>query len=475
LIATVRDHGINVGFIRSLAKTHVDNVVGGGPILQVQTKENDWNQRVELYLAREAERSDYRGILSLGQQARLCEKATIADGDVGAIMILGGQLQWIEADRIYDPPADRQAGNRVYVHGVEKDSTDRPLAYHVWDRGRSQFSNSYAGRYEREFFIHCFDPERFAQDRGLSAFVAALNDSQDLREFLEAVKGCAKIENILGLVFKTDLAKSGTTNPLGLPTSFDDTDALGATERRKEIAIGQGAWTLDLLPGEDVTTVQRTTPGPQFEPFVFMFLRFIALAVDMPLEIALHYYSRGSFANIKGAIGQYHASILVRRSRLEQQFLNRWANWRIDDGIRLWVAGDLVNGLKPPRGVKIDPHDYVWQWPMLPLFEPEKEIDNDAKAYKLGAASLSSINAKRNQDWEQITRQKLRERIRIREIGTEEGATTADVEAVMPQLLLPGEPIAGQQDAGQDAAPGSVDGPEDSAIREEDGKEEDDK
>jgi capsid protein len=446
MVATARDLVLNFSLARGLIQTHVNNVVGSGPRIQFKTKDTAWNMRAEKHFNRWGRNCDIRGVLDWGRYVRMIERRTIVDGDVGVILSRGQKLQGIESDRIANPP-DKNSNARDWVHGVNVNEILKPLAYGIYSRGNA---NNCQSRSSSDFI----DPDRFDQVRGLSALISAINDLQDSRETLEVVKGSIKLENLIALIFKMKQTSDSTFNPLGDITNFDINNAAGNTEQRKEVQIGPGVNTIEVGPDEDVTALEKKTPGNMFNDWMMFQIRLAGLALDMPLEIAFLFFTRGSFSSLKGSIGQYHASVRVRRTRLENQVLNRIAEWQIMGSIKRWrieeakgvPLGERI-GLEPPEGDEINPRMFGWQWDMLPFLEPDKQIKADVEEYKAGATTLQDINGKRGKDWEDVMEQRAREVLTAQEIAADKGVPE---QLLLPQVNTPGQEIVESNDNGDD-------------------------
>jgi len=384
----------------------------------------------------------------------MIERRTIVDGDVGIILARNQKLQGIEGDRIANPP-DVGTQDPAWVFGVNVDNILRPLKFGVYNRGNAnqsygRLSGNFIKNVPARNFVHSFDPDRFDQVRGLSALISAINDLQDSRETLESVKGAIKLENILALIMKLKPTSSQNQNPLGALTDYKVTKADGASETRKEFKVNQGINTMEIDIDEDVLSLEKKNPGNNFNEWMIFQIRLAAMALDMPLEIAFHFYTRGSFSSLKGAIGQYHATVNVRRSRLEDQVITRIAEWVIFGSIKRWIIEEakgvpieLRAGLEPPVK-EIDPRLFGWQWDQLPFLEPNKQIEADTAEYKAAATTLQDISGKRGRDWEDVLEQRSREYMKAVEISERDGTP---LETLVPQLSMPGEEKAATEPA----------------------------
>ena len=439
MIATIRNLVTNFSICRGLLSQHVNQVVGKGPRLQMQSGDKEWDNRIEKRWKEftKAKNFDVRGVVGFGKFVSLTERGTARDGDSGILLVSKGddrgKLQAFEADRIADPPSkkmENRGDDNQFIFGIQTDSKLKPKFYHLYRRGpkfgrrsSTRSKDDYLAAVKPEDFIHSIDYDRFDQTRGISAFIAAINDLQDERETLENVKGSMKLENVLALIVTGKSNIDPNSSALGTLTDYETVNAEGDDETRKEISMGTGLQTLELGEDEDAKPFEKRTPGNNFEPFMMFLVRMSALAVDMPLELALWFFTRGSFANLKGAIGQYQAVVDIKRERIEDQVCDRIFDW----WLRLAIDDDKE--LVPPdESEKVDPFGHIWLWPQMPLLEREKEIKADSQAYQAGVTTLSDMTGRRGKDFEEVTRQRAKEKKFLRDIEREFGLPDGDLE-----------------------------------------------
>lgn len=436
MIQTVRDLILNSSLIRGMIQTHVNNVVGNGPRLQMRSGDNKYDERAEAYFSKFAYQADLNEMLDFGRMVRIGYWDEIRDGDSGMIFwpYGMGKLQGVTGDLIADPRRNEKQESKQYTFGVESNKKGTPLAYHVWPspphgrRGRQGKPT----RIKKEDFIFLFDPESYGQKRGISKFVSAITDAQDAREILEAVKGSVKLENWMGIFLKKHPAEGVESNPWGGTDTY--TAGNNGGDVRREFRIAPGINVNELMPDEDVTALKKETPHKELQEFLLLIARFIGLALGMPLEIALQFYSRGSYATLKGAIRQYHGVIERERQNLRYQACNPIA-WRVlERGHRLWIESGGKEGLQPPEpqdehGKLTNHRRNYWQWPALNFLEPEKQLKSDAGYYALGRDTLDDIALSVNKDWEAQYKQRAKEIKRLIEI--------ANNEEIDPRFLIP--------------------------------------
>jgi capsid protein len=454
MIATARDLFFNFSFAKGILRQHVKHVYRGGPILQSRSGDPEFDKRSEEYFGRWAQKCDIRGILFFRRFLKVSEARELVDGDCGIVLAKNTKLQGIEADRIADPPGDQKKRGRKYSEGVEMNKEGRPVAYHVHKRGRFAGSpGTWQARYEAKDFVYCIQPERFSQVRGVTWPVSALTDMRDLQETMEAVKGKAKLENLLGVVTKSQSPSLDDQSLWGGLTPYDETDMEGQDEERSEVKLGQGLYSWELQPGEEIQVVESKTPNKEMAEHILTLIRWIALTLEMPLEIALQFFTRGSYSAHRAAVLEYDASIKERRFEIKNFRLDRIHRWVISRALK-------AEELDPPKEwdpddpfhSKHNPWAHVWQWGGVPLLDPDKERKADTLSYKLGIESLADICARNGSYWQDVARQRISE---VKWIIAEANKEGVDPNLVLPQVMAPGQKTAAAAGGARNAGRGA--------------------
>lgn len=433
MISTSRDIFFNYALPAGILRGHVKNMIGHGPRLQMTTEDDEYNARAENYWNRRKDLIDVRG-MSFAESIQVGESREVVDGDYGVVLVKGGQTQHIEGDRIQDPPGDKKTRGRKYVSGVEMTREGIPIAYHIWNRGRTKNQMRYGGRIEAKNFIHCFRPSRFDQARGFPWLISAVNDMQDLRETFEAAKGKMKIENMLGLAIKSQMPEADEITSLwGGLTPYQESDAEGNDENRYEVQMGQGVHSFQLRDGEEIQVIESKTPNQYFEPMTLLLVRQISLPLDMPLEIALQFFTRGSYSGHRAAFIQYFEAAKQRRSQIEHNRLDREAGWVLRRAIK-------AERLEGPKDESVNPTSHIWQWPGLALLDPDRQRKGDTTGYKLGVESLADITGRDGKFWQDVALQRIKE---IQWIEAAAKEAKVDPNKVLPAVAAPGEKPVG--------------------------------
>ena len=429
LISTSRDIFLNSSIPDGIRQQHVKNMIGTGPRLQMRTADPEYNNRAEAYWNRRKDLLDVSG-LTFNESLKVGEYTEIETGDYLRLKVKKGQTQFIEGDRIADPPGDKKTPGRRYVDGVELDRNGAPVAYHIWRRSRKGKSKGYQGRVKVEDAWHIRRRRRFDQVRGMPWCVSCVNDMQDLRETMESAKGKWKLANMLAVATYTDPGSFGVNNSIwGGLTEFLKTTSDGGDENAYQVRLGPGLRTFDLRPGEKVETIQDRTPGPNFEAMVLMMIRFIGLVLEMPLEIALQYFTRGSYSAHRAAFVQYFDSVKARRQEIEENHIDNLVGWVLYRAIK-------TGALQGPNDDVTDPTQHVWQWPGRVIVDPDKQRKGDTQGYNLRAESLGDICGRDGKDWQEVLDAHGKEVAYAMEVARRENVP---VELILPAVLAPGQ------------------------------------
>lgn len=441
MVAQVRDLVMNFSLMRGILRTHVNNVAGNGPRLQMTTTDMEYNDRFEAYWRQVfATNCDVSGVLDFGRFVRVGFWDFLRDGDaaLGIIEKPGFlKLQGITGDRIADPPKEHKRKTRQYTYGIEMDAKAMPLRVHVYQSGKGQPRRDYAGSFKWDDVCWMYDPESFEQRRGISRFVSAINDNQDIREILEAAKGTMKLENWLGVFIKKHPGDSAQQGPFAGNDTYSAYTNDGGTDERREFMVAPGININELMPDEDIQSVKKETPGSTFQEAILFQARLAGLVTGMPLEVALQYYTRGSYAALKGALRQYHGVVIQERENLEFMVCDRVLMRVQNHAHAQYAATGGKMGVEPPKEGTINPYAHAWQWPVLLSLEPEKQELADHRRYALGKCSLDDMSKAENKDWLDITRQRIKEYQTIIQMAK-------DAE-VPPEWVLPRAVIQAQE------------------------------
>lgn len=207
---------------------------------------------------------DISGRLSWVELQRLCLESMARDGEVFIRKIRSGNrfqfsLQLIEADMVDERKNEVLAnGNRIRL-GIELDSFDKPVAYHIFERHPGDYTMGGTAtrtiRVPAAEIIHLYRAHRPGQTRGIpwtSAVMTRLHhiDAYEEAAIINARYGASKMG------FFTHTAEAG-------PYLADGADVKG--NLISEVEPGQ----LETLPvGYDFKSFDPAYPNNEYDPFI---------------------------------------------------------------------------------------------------------------------------------------------------------------------------------------------------------------
>lgn len=354
-------------FAKGMVAAKVNDVVGRGPQLQVQTPDATLNKAIE------SAWTAWSKEINLPAKLRTMASAYYVDGEAFAERIsnpnLLGEikldLRLTEAD-LWTNPTGMSSLNEV--DGIRYDDSGVPVSY---DRLRMHPGDDFADgsvspteieTIPAENVIHWFRVERPDQRRGVSALATALPLFAELRRYRLATIAAAEIAADYSAVMYSD-ASAFSENPDEVDENFLTVDL----ERRAMLTLPAG-WKLAQLKAEQPTT--------QFGSFSEHILMEVGRCLHTPLNIICGSSREYNFASGRLDYLLYWNQNDVDRSDCELVVLERLFRWWLDEAL-------LVNGLIPPLGeLRTVDHRFVFP-PRRPV-DPESQAATDEKYLALG-------------------------------------------------------------------------------------------
>lgn len=387
-------------FAFGAANSFAEDVVGTGPRLQLLGLPDEAARAVES--AWQAWADEVR----LADTLRLMVRAGVVDGESFALTTENSELRHpvqldfraFECDRVTDPTLLVSAS---LVDGIEYDRWGNPARYTVLRQhpgdtgGGGVFGPLEFDTYPAEQVYHWYRADRPGQSRGVSWLTPALPLFSVLRRYTYAVLGSAELAaNIAGML-KSDL-------PPGEETSAPEITAM------QEVEIPRGA-LLTLPPAWDVTQLKAEQPTQQFGDFRANILVEIARVLNMPLNRITgnssgYNYSSGRLDHLT-----YHAGGWRLRQTLKV--------WGLDRLFRAWLDEAALVGVLPDGLPPFDQWAWDWQWDAFGDIDPLKESQASEKLLALNLTDLAEQCAARGRRWDDVLRQRAREKALMDELG----------------------------------------------------------
>ncbi len=389
---------------------------------------------------------DFYGLQSLAFRSAL------ESGDVFALtpeIDRGGPyhlaIQLIEADRVCNPAWS--ADTDTLRAGVVITPLGEPVAVHICNRhpdshGFRAKSPSWErrdmrGAGGRVNVIHLFDRRRPGQTRGIPVLAPVIEPLKQLGRYTDAELQAAVVSGAFSVFLKMDpdafdglFDDGGQKNYLGNAAAWDGT--LGSSSTMD----GPGK-AVNLLPGEDVVSVNPGRPNSEFDPFVQAIIRQVGVALEVPFEVLIKHFT-ASYSAARAALLDAWRFFRGRRDWLATNFCAPI--------YRLWMDEAVATGRLYAPGYFADPllrkawQSAVWIGDGPGSIDPMKEVDAARERVALGISTRAAESILHDGvDWEVKHAQLVKEETARKGDGL--GATTG--QASPP---TPAEPPARQED-----------------------------
>lgn len=401
MIERARYYQRNDPLIQQGVRRLVANVVQEGFTLDVNTGDevldddikarwNDW--------AQDADQCHSERELTFRQQEQLVLSTMIVDGDLLALPLKTGELQFVEAHRLRTPRNTR----KNVINGVLLDGKARRTEYWVTRenlqarQGLTKVSDiiKYPARDSqgKRQVNHIYSPFRFSQRRGVTALapVAETIGIHDDIQFSTLVK--TQMAAMIAIIKERDSEYRG---PSDLQYGNQSTeDVSGYTRTLEEIQAGV---EIAGNPGERVVGFSPNIPNPEFFPHAMMVLTFIAINLDLPVHVFLLDPSRTNFSGWRGAIDQARLRFRQLQLMLSEVFHQRTYKFKLMQ----FIETDAAIASAAQRG-DIDIFKHRWNCPGWPYLEPMKDAAADLLQQRNALNSPRRIQAMRGREWNDI-------------------------------------------------------------------------
>ena len=322
-------------------------------------------------------RCDISGRHRLAKMVQMAFWGFLVDGDHGFIEVAPLEsptqefcLQSIEADRI-GSPLDQQVQEN-YIGGITLDPiTGRIGSFRVYRRTRT---NQYLDPRDIPYnsFIHLFDADSSDQYRGRTKLLRLLNDSRDIREWIDFEKMVGKTQSQFAAL-------------IGLKDPFKDGAAAwsGKTEQGTPTQPAQWGQILRMAEGEVFNMLAPPSrPSGAFLAFVQVLIRKMAVSLDLP------YGFLWDLATLGGVTARIEVQQAMRRIEYWQELLKIKVLNRVRNKV---IAQGIANQFLPPHPLwrKVE-----WHFGPSIITDVGYDMDADIAATSHGITRISDITAK---------------------------------------------------------------------------------
>lgn len=356
-----------------------------------RTEDKGFNREFEAAVEEWSKRGTFERTRRHSRQRaiRMSECRRTLDGDILAVKINNGQLQFIEGDRVRNPMGAVRtlSDGSKWANGVRCDGADAALGYAVHRRlpgGGFDFEREVPAR---NAWLHGYFEGRFDQARGISPVSTSLARLTHVYEGLEYAHAKAKLQQLLGLIFMRQFSP-GDSGVIG--ETSEDAAEDGDTQPRYKVDMGRGLWSLDMEPGDEAKIMETAHPSNEFQAYTQLALAIALKSLDIPFS-----FFDEAHTNFHGSLRALQLYIRSAKSKQEdnQEFQTEWVTWRAAVAIR---DGDL----RLPSGWTLDDLHHEFIPDGVPWWDKAKELRGDLMGISAGLDSPQRIAHERGVDFE---------------------------------------------------------------------------
>jgi len=380
---------INNANVEGVINTHAGDVVGeSGPVLQVESDNDKYNDALEHVWSQWWARPDRAGVLSgvdmltldvemMWQTGEFFEQE-VTDADAEGPVKL--RLRSIHGRRCYTPIA--KMGDESITLGIKRDRFGKPLEYYIETalEGESLRSLNLAPQPIRAGdIIHGFKVREPDQARGVPWLASSLQAIADLRDYDVQVMDAARAAADMAVLLYTK-------NP---DADYHEVSETVEIERRMMTTLPP------LYEAQQLTPQQ---PANTYRDFRAERLRELGRPVGMPLMMVQLDSRNHNFSSARFD------------SRVYTRALCKLQNWLVNVKLARNVRAvareaELARAIpKRPERVR-----QVWTWPRLPDVDPQKEEKAVTERLKNETTTLQVECARKNVNWEDVLKQRAKE------------------------------------------------------------------
>lgn len=318
-------------------------------------------------------------------------------------------LQLLEGDRVCNP--NRLANTATMIEGIElAPATQEPIAYHI---ARRHPGEVFAGANEwtrvaargdqtgRRNVLHLFKPLRPGQVRGIPWIAPVLEPLKQLDRWTENELNAAVTSSIFSVFAKMD--------GQAFQDIFDgegESEALLSQRSNWSGELTSGK-AINLLPGEELGSVESKRPNPLFDPFWIAMVRQIGMALEVPYEVLVMHF-QSSYSAARGALLMAWKFYKARRDLLAKKMCQ--------PVYELWLADEVAEGRISAPGFFSSPlvraswSKCLWTGDGPGSIDPGKEVDAAQKRVEMGISTLEAESILHDGvDWQTKHRQRVTE------------------------------------------------------------------
>jgi lambda family phage portal protein len=408
---------------------NTDGTINTELAAQIRKLWRDWSKRPEVTWCHD-----------WASTQRLCARAWVRDGEFLAQKVLGNvvtldhgtrvpfSLELLESDLL--PFELISWDNPTITAGVERNAWGRPVAFHVYRRhpGDWQSVNSFRlhpgstdlKRISADRMIHTKLVDRFRQARGVSVFASVLGRLDDIKDYEESERIAAKVAASMAAFIKK-----------GRPEEYEQQvdPATGQTAPRN-LKFAPGMIFDDLMPGEEIGTIDTSRPNTNLEKHRNGQLRAVASGVGTTYSSLSKNYD-GTYSSQRQELVEGWGVYAI----IQAEFCSQFVRPVYEAFLSAATAAGL---LRLTRGVDPDSlDDALYIGPQMPWIDPVKEAKSWEALERNGHASGPEIIRRRGQNPTDVLEQERQWRQQWRDAELKIATDPANDKGVQPHPTDP--------------------------------------
>lgn len=419
IIETTVTHAVGTGLtLHSRVDAHAVGLSQEDADAWQKTTEREWRLWCESTDCDATRTQDFYGLQSLAFRSAL------ERGDVFAVLPQIRREHWpystavqlIEADRCCNP--QRTQDSERLVAGIGLDEYGAPLRYHFANRHPGAFRRGAAAlewttvdargaNSGRVNVVHLFDRLRPGQPRGVPMLAPVIEQIKQLGRYTDAELQAAVVAGAFAIFVKMDPAAfADLFESEDLKSTY--LDAAMRWDGRVNTSTLEGPGNaINLMPGEEVGTVNPGRPNDKFDPFVRAIVQQVGMRVGIPHEVLLKSFD-SSYSAARAALLDAWRFFRGRREWLASMFCQpiyeTWLAEAVALG-RIRAPGFFADAMlrKAYAGAE-------WVGDGPGSIDPLKEVDAAGRRIELGISTIAAESILHDGgDWEMKHRQRVKE------------------------------------------------------------------
>jgi len=392
----------NNPFVDGVINTYTTDLVGKiGPLLQVKSSDEAFNERVEQAFRQWWKHCDANNRDGGVENLRLWGESLWKAGEflvqfVNGEKVEGGvtlKIKTLNARQLYTPML-KSASNNIMA-GVERDKDRAPSAYYIGKEPIGELDTEAmldSVRVPAKDIIHGYKRKEPDQARGVPWLASSLQCIADMRDYDEQVLDCARSAADQGVLLQNAHPEA----------PYVEVDESVSIERRLMTT---------LPPGYTAFQIKSEQPATTYISFREERQREIGRPVCMPLMIVRLDSNNHNYSSARFDAQRYDRYVGADQAWIERIALNRI----VDEFINEAVLARIV----PPRPADVE---FFWTWPTPPHVDPEKEAKASKLMLETNITTLRDECAARGHDYENVLEQRIKEKQMLKDAGFPEAS-----------------------------------------------------